>query len=415
MNIGILGAGKVGTTLAQALRRAGHAVTVGVRDPAKVPGAVTLAAASAAADVLIVATPFAALAEVVAACGPLTGKTVLDATNPLLPGLLLAVGHTDSGAETLQRLAPGAQVVKCFNTVGFEVLANPKVGAHAATMFLCGDDAGARARAATLARELGFEPVDVGALKNARLLEPAAALWIHLAMVEGLGRRIALRLEAEGAHAAAPTPGGPARRVAVLGAGHIGAGLVRAWTKAGHQVTIGARTPGEAALQALAQESGARVTTPADAVAASDVVALAIPAPAVDALLPTLELAGKVLIDCTNHVGPGFTLSYGHETSWAEEIAKKVPAASVFKSFNAQGAENLAAPVYASGRAANFFCGDDVPARQVVAQLVADVGFEPVFSGPLVRARVLEPLMLLWVTASRVVGKRAMGFRLLRD
>lgn len=415
MNIAIIGAGKVGSTLADALGRAGHTVTLGVRDPSKAPGAVTIAQAAASAEVVILATPFAALGDVVRAAGGLAGKTVIDASNPLLPGLALAVGHQDSGAEALQRLAPGAKVVKCFNTVGVEIMANPKVGGHAATMFLCGDDADARAVAAGLARELGFEPVDVGPLKNARLLEPAAVLWIHLAMVEKLGRRIALRLEADGAHAATIAPSGPARRVAVIGSGHIGGGLARAWAKAGHQVTIGARSPGDADVLALAKETGARVATPADAVAASDVVALAVPAPAVDALLPTVDLAGKVLIDCTNHVGPGFSLSYGHQTSWAEEIAKKVPAAKVFKSFNAQGAENLAAPVYASGPAANFFCGDDAGARPVVEQLVRDVGFEPVFAGPLVRARVLEPLMLLWVTASRVVGRRAMGFRLLRD
>lgn len=240
-------------------------------------------------------------------------------------------------------------------------------------------------------------------------------LWIHLAMVEKLGRRIALRLEGEGARPAKLAPSGPSRRVAVLGAGNIGGGLARAWAKTGHQVLLGVRSPDDAEVQALAKETGARVTTPADAVAKSDVVALAVPAQAVDALLPTLELAGKVLIDCTNHVGPGFSLNYGHSTSWAEEIARKAPGAKVFKSFNAQGAENLAAPVYASGPAANFFCGDDAGARAIVEQLVRDVGFEPVFAGPLARARVLEPMMMLWVTAARASGRRAMGFELLRD
>lgn len=415
MNIAIIGAGQVGSTLAAALTRRGHAVTLGVREPAKTPGAVDPGRAVEGAEVVVLATPFAALADVVKATGPLAGKVVLDASNPLLPGLALAVGHSDSGTETLQRLVPAAKVVKCFNTVGVEIMANPVVGGQAATLFLCGDDAGARATAAGLARDLGFEPVDVGPLKNARLLEPAAVLWIHLAMVERLGRRIALRLEGDGARPAPAVRSSPERSVAVLGAGNIGGGLVRAWARAGHRVTIGARSPGDAEVQALARETGARVATPAEAVAASEVVALAVPAQAVEALLPSLELAGKVLIDCTNHVGAGFSLSYGHTTSWAEELAKKLPATKVFKSFNAQGAENLAAPVYASGPAANFFCGDDPGARALVEQLVRDVGFEPVFAGPLVRARVLEPLMMLWVTAARALGRRAIGFRLLRD
>lgn len=415
MNIAIIGAGNVGTTLAAALARKGHTVTLGVRDPSRVPGAVTLEQAVARGELVILATPYAALAEVVKATGPMTNKVVVDATNPLLPGLALAVGHTDSGAESLQRLLPGAKVVKCFNTVGVEVMANPLFRGRAATMFLCGDDAGARATVAGLARDLGFEPLDLGALENARLLEPAAVLWIHLAMVEKLGRRIALRLEGEGARPAQRAPSAPARRVAVIGAGHIGGGLARAWTRVGHQVVLGVRAPDDAEVLALARELGAQVTTPSEAAAKSDVVVLAVPAQAVEALLPTLDLKGKVLIDCTNHIGPGFSLSFGHTTSWSEQLARAAPGAKVFKSFNAQGAENLAAPVYATGPAANFFCGDDAEGRAIVEQLVRDVGFEPVFAGPLVRARVLEPLMMLWVTAARVTGRRSLGFQLLRD
>jgi predicted dinucleotide-binding enzyme len=277
MNIAIIGAGNVGGTLAVALGKQGHAVALGVRTPEKTPGAVSIAQAVAGADVIILATPFAALAEVVKETGPMAGKVVIDATNPLLPGLALAVGHSDSGGEALQRLVPTAKVVKCFNTVGVEIMANPNVGGHAATMFLCGDDAGARGTAFTLARDLGFEALDVGPLKNARLLEPAAVLWIHLAMVEKLGRRIALRLEGDGARAAQISASSPAHRVAVIGAGNIGGGLVRAWAKAGHHVTIGARAPGDAEVQALAKGAGARAATPAEAIAASDVVVLALP------------------------------------------------------------------------------------------------------------------------------------------
>ncbi len=415
MNIGIIGAGKVGSTLGAAFARAGHVVTTGVRSPSTVPGSVSVATAVSSAEVVVLATPFAALEDVVRSAGALDGKIVIDASNPLLPGLVLAVGHTDSGAEAVQRLAPTARVVKCFNTVGIEVMANPRVGGRPATMFLCGDDASARDTVKGLAASLGFDAVDVGPLKNARLLEPAAALWIHLAMVEKLGRRIALKLESEGASAAVISRSTPSRSVAVIGAGNIGGGLARAWAKAGHQVTVGVRAPDDAEPQSLANETGARLASPAAAIAASDVVALAIPAQAVDGLAASASFAGKLVIDCTNHVGPGFSLSFGHSTSWAEEVTKKLAGATVFKSFNAQGAENLATPRYASGPAANFFCGDDGPGRAVLEQLVRDVGFEPVFAGPLKNARLLEPLMMLWVTAARATGHRVMGFQLLRD
>lgn len=413
MHIGIIGAGNVGSTLGAAFTRAGHQVTFGVRDPGKHPGAASIGDAVRAAEVVVLATPWGALKELVAATGPMEGKTVVDATNPLLPGLVLAVGHTDSGAETLQRLVPKAHVVKCFNTVGVEVMANPTLAGRAATMFLCGDDAGARSTVARLALSLGFDAVELGALKNARLLEPVAVLWIHLAMVQKLGRRIALRLEGEGAKPAPISRSSPTRKVAVLGAGNIGAGLVRAWAKAGHAVTVGVRTPDDADVQALAKDTGAKVASVRDAVAAADVVAIAIPAQAAESLAG-LPFAGKTVIDCTNHVGPGFALSFGHTTSWAEELAKRLPGAHVFKSFNAQGAENLAAPHDASGPAANFFCGDDAAGREAVRQLVADVGFEPVFAGPLSNARLLEPLMMVWVTAARAMGNRSLGFRLLR-
>jgi predicted dinucleotide-binding enzyme len=413
MKLGVIGAGKVGGTLGAAFVRAGHEVTVGARDVAKVPGAVSIAQAVEASDVVLLATPFQALEEVLRATGPMTGKVVIDASNPLQPGLVLAVGHSDSGAEVLQRFIPRARVVKCFNTVGFEVMERPLVGGRRASMFLAGDDAAARGTTSELAASIGFDPIDVGVLARSRLLEPAAVLWISLAMVQKQGRRIALRLEGEGARAAtisrSPTP----RRVAVIGAGHIGGGLALAWARAGNTVTLGVRTPSDPALAPLVTE-GVKVGSPAEAVASADVVAVAIPAQAVESLAG-LPFSGKLVIDCTNHVAPGFSLSFGHTTSWAEQVATKLAGARIFKSFNAQGAENLASPVYSTGPAANFFCGDDEGGREVVRQLVADVGFEPVFAGGLTSARLLEPLMMLWVNAARAKGRRAMGFQLLRD
>lgn len=207
-------------------------------------------------------------------------------------------------------------------------------------------------------------------------------------------------------------------KIAILGSGHIGGGLGRAWRKKGHAVSFGARDPGDAELAALAQECGATITTVADAPKGADVIVLAVPWGALDAVLAqTGDLAGQIVIDCTNAVegGPrGMQLKYGHTTSSSEELAKRIPHAKLFKSFNAQGAENLAAPAYGGVAASNFFCGDDAEARHVVRRLVEDVGFEAVDAGPLSSARLLEPLMLLWIQLAKTGGSRDIAFKLLR-
>jgi 8-hydroxy-5-deazaflavin:NADPH oxidoreductase len=202
--------------------------------------------------------------------------------------------------------------------------------------------------------------------------------------------------------------------IAIIGSGNIGAGLARAWREHGHAVTFGARDPGDAKLGALTSELGARAATIAEAVAGAEVVVLAMPARAADEVAAAASFDGKLVIDCTNLVGPGMTLVHGHTTSWAEELAKKLPGARVFKSFNAQGAENLANPVYDGVRATNFFCGDDAEGKRIVRQLVEEVGFEAIDAGGLSAARLLEPLMVLWISCSRSLGSRDIAFKVLR-
>jgi predicted dinucleotide-binding enzyme len=201
--------------------------------------------------------------------------------------------------------------------------------------------------------------------------------------------------------------------IAIIGSGNIGAGLARAWRKHGHQVTFGARDPRDAELTALCKEIGATAATIADAVQAAEVIALALPAKAVDDLAK-ISFDGKVVIDCTNNVAPGMQLAFGHTTSWAEQVAAKLQGARVVKSFNAQGAENLANPVYNGIQATNWYCGDDAAAKRIVHTLVEDIGFEALDAGPLSAARLLEPLMLLWIASSRTTGSRDIAFKLLR-
>jgi predicted dinucleotide-binding enzyme len=207
VRIGIIGAGMVGGTLGTRWANAGHEVVWGVRDPgaAKIAAqctaaghgarSATVAAAAAGAEVVVLATPWQAVAEALAACGDLAGRVLLDATNPLKPDLSdLTVPAGSSGGEEVARLAPGARVVKIFNTVGFNVMADPRFGDRAATMLYCGDDPAAKAVAARLAADLGLEAVDAGPLAKAGLLEHAALLWIHLAMSQPFGREIAFVL-----------------------------------------------------------------------------------------------------------------------------------------------------------------------------------------------------------------------------
>jgi len=207
-------------------------------------------------------------------------------------------------------------------------------------------------------------------------------------------------------------------KIAIIGSGNIGGGLGRAWAAKGHDVTFGARDPKDGELAAFCSSIGARAASIGDAAREAEVVVLAMPFGALDDVLRAAgDLTGKLVVDCTNPVerGPGgMSLKYGHTTSAAEELQKRIPGARVFKSFNAQGAENLADPVYGGVPASNFFCGDDAEGRRVMKTLVEDVGFDAVDAGPLAKARLLEPLMLLWISASQTLGSRDIAFRLLR-
>jgi predicted dinucleotide-binding enzyme len=193
MTIAIIGAGNVGRTLGAAWQQAGHEVRYGVRIPSA-EDELSSHDAAATAEVVVLATPWEAMKDAIRGCGDLNGKILVDCTNPLLPKLAgLAVGTTTSGAEMAASLAPGAKVVKAFNTVGFNVMANPAFGDRRATMFYCGDDSAAKRSVHQLAADCGFEPVDAGPLTQARLLEPFALLWISLAY-GGLGREIGFSL-----------------------------------------------------------------------------------------------------------------------------------------------------------------------------------------------------------------------------
>jgi len=190
MKIAVIGAGNVGGALGGLFAEKGHEVVFGVRDPAaaKVPRAASVQEAAAFGEVVVLAVPWPAAQATIQEAGDLSGKIVVDCLNPLKPDLSgLAIGNDNSAGEEVARWAKGAKVVKAFNTIGAANFANPKFGGESASMFICGDDAGAKATVGKLAAELGFDVVDAGSLVEARWLEAMAVLWIHLAFGQGLG------------------------------------------------------------------------------------------------------------------------------------------------------------------------------------------------------------------------------------
>jgi len=195
MKIAIIGAGNVGGTLGKRWSEAGHDVVYGVRDAAKNPDLKTATPSNATkdSDIVVLATPWAATRDAINGAGDLNGKIVIDATNPIKPSF---DGMIDgpSGAEQVQQWSGGAKVVKAFNTVGFNVMANPSFGDAKASMLVAGDDTNAKKIVMDLANDIGFEAVDAGPLVQAKYLEDFAWLWISMAAKYGHGRDIAFRL-----------------------------------------------------------------------------------------------------------------------------------------------------------------------------------------------------------------------------
>jgi 8-hydroxy-5-deazaflavin:NADPH oxidoreductase len=201
MKIGVLGTGDVGRTLANGFLATGHNVMMGSREAsnekalawAKESGAGSAASTGTFADaakfaevvVLAVSWPGAENALKLAGAGNLAGKVVIDAVNPLTMGprgLELAVGHTDSAGEHVQRWNPGARVVKAFNCVGYAQMFKPEFAGGPPDMFICGNDDAAKKTVTDILMSFGWSTIDIGGIEGARLLEPLCVLWIDYAM-----------------------------------------------------------------------------------------------------------------------------------------------------------------------------------------------------------------------------------------
>jgi predicted dinucleotide-binding enzyme len=202
MKVLVIGAGNMGSGFVKQLRAAGHEVAVTAHDAAQAKavadqfGAQAVPAANAAAgrDVIVLATGYGDAVAALQGVGDLSGKTVIDITNPVSPDYMsLTIGHSTSAAETIAAAVPAAQIVKAFNTVFAQVLAE---GAdfgegRKVSVFVASDSAPAKETATALAQSMGFTVVDAGGIRNARYLEPLGGLNIYFGYGAGLGTAIA--------------------------------------------------------------------------------------------------------------------------------------------------------------------------------------------------------------------------------
>lgn len=205
MQVTVIGAGNMGAAFTQQLTRAGHQVSVTARNADKAqavaqanPGATAVAMGSAAvasADAIVLATAYGDAAAALQSLGDaVNGKVVIDITNPLTADYMgLTLGHSTSAAEEIAKAAPGAQIVKAFNTVFAQVLAQGANFGNGQTVsvFVASDSERAKETVTALAQSMGFATVDAGGLKNARYLEPLAGFNIYLGYGAGLGTAIA--------------------------------------------------------------------------------------------------------------------------------------------------------------------------------------------------------------------------------
>jgi hypothetical protein len=201
--IGVLGSGIVGQVLAAGFKKHGHAVTIGTSNPGKLSdwlagagqgvAVADFAATAAGADIVVLAVGGPVAEEALDRAGHtnLAGKVVIDATNPIAPkppvnGILqYFTGPNESLMERLQARVPAARFVKSFSCVGNAFMVNPSFQGGRATMFICGDDAAAKAQVVAILDTFGWDAEDVGAVTGARAIEPLCQLWCAPGMLRG--------------------------------------------------------------------------------------------------------------------------------------------------------------------------------------------------------------------------------------
>lgn len=205
--------------------------------------------------------------------------------------------------------------------------------------------------------------------------------------------------------------------ISIIGAGNVGMALGQAFTRRGESVVFGVPAPDRYRDSVTALGDSARVTTVAEAIAASAVIIAAVPYAALpDVAGSVADWQGRVLVDPSNPLAPGLAgLTVGTDTSGAEQLASLAHGARVVKAFNTTGAENMANSAYAGGNPMMPVCGDDADARRQVLALATLIGFDAVDFGPLRAARYLEPFAMAWIHLAIKQGYgRTFAFAMLR-
>ncbi len=201
MKVGILGSGDVGKSFARAFSALGHNVKIGSRTPEKLDEFVaqagdrvtgsTFKETARFGDLAVMATLGVGTEEAIRLADPdnFRAKVVIDATNPLdfSPGgpPKLAIGHSDSLGERVQRWLPNARVVKAFNTVGNPLFYKPQLAGGPPDMFICGNDAEAKKLVSQICREFGWGVIDIGGIESSRYLEPMCMSWVLHGILSG--------------------------------------------------------------------------------------------------------------------------------------------------------------------------------------------------------------------------------------
>jgi hypothetical protein len=198
MKIGIIGAGKIGSTLGRKWAAEGHQITFGVRDPAGLKfealrdiGEVgELGEAAAFGEVVALALPGVAVADFASTYKDvLAGKIIIDTTNNVRGAQMNLLAY-------LAEKVPGARLVRAFNTLGWENFADPQIGGEQIDLFFCSDPA-ARPTAEQLIAEIGLRPVYIGDIDQAAALDGMTRVWFALALGQGYGRRSAFKMLSE--------------------------------------------------------------------------------------------------------------------------------------------------------------------------------------------------------------------------
>jgi predicted dinucleotide-binding enzyme len=208
-------------------------------------------------------------------------------------------------------------------------------------------------------------------------------------------------------------------RIAVIGSGNVGSGLADAWSKLGHVVVIGSRSPESERLGELVAGIGNGVSAAglAESIAGADVIVLAVPWSATEQSIMALgDLSDRVIIDATNPFANGLNLDIGHTDSGGERVAAWAEGAHVVKALNVVDARLLDGTKLDDREISIPIAGDDKSAKTIVSGLIGELGFDVVDAGKLEMSRLLEPLCLLMIRLSmkKSLGNE-IGFRILRD